>query len=174
MTKSWQGALRRILLATALCALAPPSARGQFVQQGPKLVGTGALGIAGQGTAVALSADGNTALAGGPVDNANGNLFGDGATWVWTRSGTFWTQQAKLADPAFVGTYANQGFSAALSADGNTAIVGAPSGLGSADVWTRSGSAWTKQSTLIGTGATATDFIFQGTSAALSADGNTA
>src|SRR5688500_17178103 len=33
----------------------------QFVQQGPKLVGTGAVGKAEQGRPVALSADGNTA-----------------------------------------------------------------------------------------------------------------
>ena len=40
-----------------------------WTQQGPKLVGTGALGDAVQGTSVALSGDGNTALVGGPGDN---------------------------------------------------------------------------------------------------------
>ena len=37
---------------------------------------------------VALSADGNTALIGGPSDNSD-----RGAAWVFTRSGATWTQQ---------------------------------------------------------------------------------
>jgi hypothetical protein len=37
---------------------------------------------------VALSADGNTAIVGGVADNAE-----IGAAWVYTRSGTDWTQQ---------------------------------------------------------------------------------
>ena len=41
---------------------------------------------------MALSADGNTALIGGPGDNSY-----VGAAWVFTRSGSTWTQQgAKL------------------------------------------------------------------------------
>jgi hypothetical protein len=35
---------------------------GVWTQQGDKLVGTGAVGSASQGEAVALSADGNTAI----------------------------------------------------------------------------------------------------------------
>jgi len=38
---------------------------GVWSQQGSKLVGTGAVGPAGQGRSVALSADGNTAIVGG-------------------------------------------------------------------------------------------------------------
>ena len=38
-------------------------------QDQPKLVGTGAVGSANQGMAVALSADGNTAIVGGPGAN---------------------------------------------------------------------------------------------------------
>jgi hypothetical protein len=37
---------------------------------------------------VALSADGNTAVVGGPYDNRS-----IGAAWVFTRSGAVWTQQ---------------------------------------------------------------------------------
>src|SRR2546423_153102 len=65
-------------------------ALAQFSQQGPKLVGTGAVGTAGQGRSVALSSDGNTAIVGGPNDNNN-----TGAAWVYTRSGGVWTQQAE-------------------------------------------------------------------------------
>ena len=64
----------------------------QFSQLGSKLVGTGALGQAHQGVSVALSADGGTAIVGGPDDNGN-----VGAAWVYTLSGRVWTQQSKLA-----------------------------------------------------------------------------
>jgi hypothetical protein len=92
---------------------------GVWTQQGNKLVGTGAVGPAEQGFSVALSADGNTAIVGGPGDNAE-----YGAAWVYTRSNGVWTQQGgKLVGTGAVGP-AEQGFSVALSADGYTAIVG--------------------------------------------------
>ena len=51
------------------------------------------------GTSVALSADGNTALIGGWNDDSvlAGNLdySGKGAAWVFTRSGSTWTQQGE-------------------------------------------------------------------------------
>ena len=58
-----------------------------WTQQGNKLVGTGAVGQAVQGS-VSLSADGNTAIMGGSGDNSNA-----GAAWVFTRSGSVWTQR---------------------------------------------------------------------------------
>ena len=92
---------------------------GVWTQQGTKLVGTGAVGAAQQGVSVALSADGNTAIVGGPADNSSA-----GAAWVFTRSGGVWTQQGtKLVGTGAVGA-AQQGDSVALSGDGNTAIVG--------------------------------------------------
>ena len=91
-----------------------------FVQQGGKLIGTGAVGSAFQGTGVALSADGNTAIVGGLLDNK-----GVGAAWVYTRSGGTWSQQgSKLLGTGGTGTVFLQGISVALSADGNTAAVG--------------------------------------------------
>src|SRR5262249_25981273 len=80
------------VLLTSSSALAQP-----FVQQGPKLVGTAAVGSAGQGSAVAVSADGNTAIVGGPDDDALA-----GAAWVFTRSNGVWTQQGTklLGTPA--------------------------------------------------------------------------
>jgi hypothetical protein len=92
-----------------------------WTQQGPKLVGSGAVGnTVLQGDFVSLSADGNTAIVGGPGDNS-----ADGAAWVWTRSGGVWTQQGpKLVGSGAVGNSAEQGNSVSLSADGNTAIVG--------------------------------------------------
>jgi FG-GAP-like repeat len=144
---------------------------GVWTQQGSKLVGTGAVGAAGQGRSVALSGDGNTAIVGGSGDNS-----GIGAAWVFTRSGGTWTQQgAKLVGSGATGA-AGQGLSVAVSADGNTAIVGGfgdNSAIGAAWVFTRSGGAWTQQgSKLVGSGAVKS--AEQGTSVALSGDGNTA
>ena len=144
---------------------------GIWTQQGSKLVGTGAVGKAGQGYSVSLSADGNTATVGGDADNGS-----TGAVWVWTRSGGVWTQQgSKLVGTGAVGS-AGQGVSVSLSADGNAAIVGgyADNGeAGAAWFWTRSGGVWTQQGPkLVGTGAVGA--AHQGESASLSGDGNTA
>ena len=159
---------RIVFVCSALLSSRP--ALAQFTQQGPKLVGTGAVG-ATQGASVSLSADGATALVGGPSDNNNA-----GAAWVWTRSGGAWTQQGlKLvgsgaADPAY------QGYSVSLSGDGTTVLVGGPtdnSNAGAVWVWTRSGGAWTQQGLkLVGSGASGP--AYQGSSVSLSADGNTA
>jgi antibiotic biosynthesis monooxygenase (ABM) superfamily enzyme len=140
-------------------------------QLGTKLVGTGAVGPAEQGWSVALSADGNTAIVGGIVDNKL-----TGAAWVFTRTGSVWTQQgSKLVGADAVGQ-GGAGSSVALSADGNTAIVGGPfdnSNTGAAWVYSRNGAAWAQQGAkLVGTGAVGR--ARQGTSVALSADGNTA
>ena len=144
---------------------------GVWSQQGAKLVGTGVVGAAGQGSSVALSADGNTAIVGGFGDNAN-----TGATWVFTRSGGVWSQQgAKLVGSGAVGA-AVQGYSVALSGDGNTAIVGGlgdNAATGATWVFTRSGGVWTQQGLkLVGSGAVGA--AQQGHSVALSANGNTA
>jgi hypothetical protein len=162
-----------MLLCAALFWAAQP-ALALFIQDGPKLVGTGAGGSANQGYSVALSANGHTAIVGGPFDNNNA---GGGAAWVFTRSGEVWFQQGnKLVGSGAVGTAVQQGFSVALSADGNTAIVGGPidnSGAGAAWVFTRSGGVWSQQGgKLLGTGAFGG--AQQGFSVALSADGNTA
>ena len=145
-----------------------------WTQQGPKLVGSGAVSAAKQGTTVALSADGNTALVGGYADDSvSGGVccFAPstvGAAWVWTRSGGVWSQQgSKLVGTGGVYTYGlgvGQGYSVALSADGNTALVGAV-GDHAAWVWTRNGGVWTQQGHKL---------IGDGSSVALSGDGNTA
>jgi hypothetical protein len=141
-----------------------------WAQQGNKLVGTGIVNVAQQGYSVALSADGNTALVGGPADNNN-----FGAAWVFVRVGSTWAQQgAKLVGTGSVGN-GNQGNSVSLSADGNTAIVGGPTDngkVGAAWVFTRSGSTWAQQgSKLVGIGAVGN--ANQGYSVSVSADGNT-
>jgi hypothetical protein len=99
---------------------------GVWTQQGSKLIGTGAVGNANQGSSVALSGDGNTAFVGGRGDNPSFLIprVGAGAAWVFKRSGGVWTQfGSKLVGTGAIGD-AFQGFSAALSADAGTAIVG--------------------------------------------------
>ncbi|SPF39812.1 exported hypothetical protein [Candidatus Sulfopaludibacter sp. SbA4] len=146
---------------------------GTWTQQGNKLVGTGALVNAFQGSSVALSSDGSTALIGGPADSG-----GIGAVWVFTRNGSgAWTQQAKLVGANTAGL-SGQGISVALSSDGNTALVGGDqdgNSAGAAWVFTRNGSgAWSQQGPkLTGLGATGT-IVYQGHSVALSSDGSTA
>jgi hypothetical protein len=140
---------------------------GVWTQQGPKLVGTGAIENAGQGLCVSLSADGNTAVVVGPFT---------GGAWIFMRSGGVWTQQgAKLVGTGEVGN-ALQGWTVSLSADGKTSIVGGPgdnSSVGAVWIFMRSGGAWTQQGPkLAGTGAVGK--AQQGWSVSLSPDGNTA
>jgi hypothetical protein len=101
---------------------------GIWTQQGNKLVGATSEhggGLWSQGASVALSADGNTAIVGGPSDNKT-----KGAAWVYTRTGGVWTQQGNklVGSDAYRGgesqSPSGQGMAVALSADGNTAIVG--------------------------------------------------
>jgi hypothetical protein len=160
------------LVAGGMLFWAPVYAQ-QFKQQGPKLVGTGTIGNALQGACVALSADGNTALSGGPNDNI-GTVGGVGATWVWVRSNSVWSQQAKLVGTGAIGT-SDQGESCALSADGNTAVIGGiydNSRAGAVWVFIRRNGVWTQQGPkLVGSGAVGA--ALQGWAVAVSADGNT-
>jgi hypothetical protein len=157
--------------AVALGLLLSTSPLGaQFVAQGGKLTGSGAVGAAHQGASVAVSADGNTLIVGGPQDNGS-----TGAAWVFTRAGGVWTMQARLVASDAIGPAA-QGTSVGLSADGNTAIVGGPADdgyVGAAWVWARSGGLWRRQGAkLVGAGAAGS--ARQGSAIALSADGGTA
>ena len=142
-----------------------------WTQQGPKLTGAGEAGAGHFGYSVALSAEGNTALIGGPYDNK-----GVGAGWVFTRRGTAWTQQGpKLTGAEEVGE-GSFGESVALSAEGNTALIGGPynsKGVGAGWVFTREGTTWTQQGPKL-TGKEESGGAWFGYSLALSADGNTA
>jgi C1A family cysteine protease len=158
---------------------------GVWAQQGGKLVGTGVKGgYALQGTSVALSADGNTAIVGGPQDHPS-PAWGIGAAWVFTRSAGVWTQQGSKLVGSDASNQAEMGTSVSLSADGNTAIVGGfcddndgfcgdVSDVGAAWVFGRSAGVWTQQgSKLVGTGTAGGSGAQQGTSVALSADAST-
>jgi len=156
-------------VCAAVLSFHPAVGLAQFAQQGPKLVGSSGT-FAYHGWSTALSADGNTAIVGGYNDNS-----AQGAVWVFTRAAGVWTQQgAKLVDPN--AEDGDQGWSVALSADGNTAIVGGTTDYlttAVAFVWTRNAGHWTRGARLVGAGA-ATSGLGVGISVALSADGSTA
>ena len=126
------------------------------------------------GAAVAVSGD--TVIVGAPFEGSettgvnstpNDNLPGlqSGAAYVFTRSGTTWTQQAFLK-PAAVGTMqGGDEFGTSVAIENNTVIVGAPkedsdslgvnitpnesaADSGAAYVFLRSGTTWTQQAYL--------------------------
>jgi len=148
-----------------------------YTQQGSKLIGTGYVGNSAQGWSASLSADGNTLAIGGDTDD--GSI---GATWIFTRSGSTWTQQGSKLIGTGATSIASQGWSVALSGDGNTLAIGGPTDdsvagayIGAVWIFTRSGGVWTQQgSKLVGTGyVTGPQGVSQGYSVALSNDGNT-
>jgi hypothetical protein len=145
---------------------------GVWSQQGAKLVGTGMVGTANQGSSVAVSADGNTAVVGGYGDNSLA-----GAAWVYTRSAGVWSQQGAKLVGTGAGGAALQGCSVAVSADGNTTVVGGyydNANAGAAWVYKRSVAVWSQQGAkVVGTDAVGSN-AYQGYSVSVSADGNTA
>jgi FG-GAP repeat len=123
---------RRVLLRARDLNARYPLRIDPFFQQGPKLTGSGGVGPAWFGLSVALSANGTTALVGGPQDDPGQNGPA-GAAWVFTRSGSGWAQQGPkltptgVADQGALGTVEDWfGYSVALSGDGNTALIGGP------------------------------------------------
>ena len=145
-------------------------AGAKWKQQG-RLTGRGARGLSEFGDSVALSGDAKTAIVGGSLDHED-----VGAAWVFTRSGTHWKQQGpKLTARGERGT-GQFGLSVAISADGKTALVGAPGdgrgAQGAAWIFTRSGSHWKQAAKLSGRGVP--EAAAFGSSLALSASGSTA
>jgi hypothetical protein len=148
------------------------------------------------GTSVSVSSDGNTLAVGAQFEDGSiagiggtqDDLLADaGAVYVFTRSGTVWTQQAyvKASNPTAGDRF---GISVSVSSDGNTLAVGANSedgssagingadndsfsGAGAAYVFTRSGTTWTQQAYVKASNPTASDYF--GFSVSVSSDGNT-
>jgi len=116
-----------------------------------------------------VSLYGDTALIGAPLDDDNG--ANSGSAYVFTRTGTTWTQQAKIT--ASDGTTGDQFSSYAVSLDGDTALIGAFGDYnyqGSAYVFTRTGTTWTQQQKLLASDGITNDYF--GYSVAI--DGDTA
>jgi hypothetical protein len=113
---------------------------GSTWTQQAKLTASG--GIAGDEFGYSVALSGSTAAVGAINNNA-----GTGAAYVFTRSGTTWSQQAKLtaSDGA-----ASDFFGYSVTLSGGTAVVGAPDnlGTGAAYIFKRLGSTWTQQAKL--------------------------
>jgi hypothetical protein len=129
------------------------------------------------GQMLSISSDGNTAIIGAYLGSASPTPYG-GVAYVFTRSGTTWTQQAKLA-PSDRAASDNFGISVSISEDGNTVLIGATgedtspnSSNGAVYVFTRSGTTWTQQAKLLASDAASSDTF--GFSSSISADGSTA
>jgi hypothetical protein len=118
---------------------------------------------------VAVSADGNTAVVGGPDDNSKA-----GAVWVFTRSGTTWTQQGdKLVGSGATGA-AQQGINVAVSGDGVTIASGGFADhnyVGAAWTFARYGTSWAQLGDKI-TGSGSVGAARQGASLSLSENGS--
>ncbi|MDX1532073.1 MAG: T9SS type A sorting domain-containing protein, partial [Rhodothermales bacterium] len=124
---------------------------------------------------VALSGDGQYAVVGAPGDDDT--FFLSGSAYVFERSGTTWTQQAKL-NASDAGDADRFGRSVALNADGTVALVGASLAgetgamTGAAYVFVRTGATWSEEAKL--TASDGADGDGFGGAVALSADGETA
>jgi len=125
------------------------------------------------GSSVSMSSGGTYAAVGAPGRYyASGNI--SGLVYIYTRSGSTWTQQAELvsSDPQ---TGDNFGRSVAMNPDATYMIIGADgedtggSDAGAAYVFTRSGSTWTQQAKLTASDAQATDYF--GYSVSINSDG---
>ncbi|MCI5147042.1 MAG: hypothetical protein D3923_16345, partial [Candidatus Electrothrix sp. AR3] len=93
-----------------------------------------------------VSVDRDTALIGAIWSNFDYS----GSAYVFVRSGTGWSQQAK-----FTGDGPGDGFGWSVSLNGDTALVGAAlrddSDAGTAHIFVRSGTVWNKQAMLVAT-----------------------
>jgi trimeric autotransporter adhesin len=120
------------------------------------------------GRSVAVSSDGNTVLVGAPMFR--------GRAWVFTRTGSTWTAAGTPLVGGSLSSEGGFGSSVALSADGQTALIGAPSygGLGAAWVFHGSGAAWSAPGTRIATAGGESAGARFGLAVALSGDGQTA
>lgn len=151
------------------------------------------------GQSVAVSSDGNTVAIGAfnedsnaigvGGDESNNGATDSGAVYVFTRTGSVWSQQAYLKAS---NTEASDrfGWTVALSDDGNTLAVGAPgessgspgiNGVqndnsttfsGAVYVFTRAGATWSQEAYIKASDPVAVDAFGSGL-LALSSDGNT-
>ena len=153
------------------------------------------------GFAIALSADGNTLAVSAPFEDSaaagvNGNqadnsVENSGAVYIFTRTGTSWSQQAyiKASNTGEKDEGDQFGYSISLSGDGNTLAVGVigedssatgingdqsdnkANGSGAAYVFTRTGGAWSQQA-YVKSSMTRPNVLF-GYSIGLSGNGDT-
>ncbi len=129
------------------------AAAAQFTQQGSKLVGTGAVGRPFKALSVAISADGNTAIVGGPATTPVPAPRGcsRAAAGCGRSRAASWSAPAPSGLPC---SRASRWRSRRTATPPSSAGPPTDSNAGAAWVFTRSGGVWSQQgSKLVGTGA---------------------
>lgn len=123
-------------------------------------------GIAGATFGNSVALEENTAVIGAHTDSPN-SVANSGSAYIFVRSGTTWTQQAKLV--ASDGG-AGDTFGRAVNINGDTVIVGASqddigtnTDQGSAYIFVRTGSTWSQQAKMVANDSAADEeFSFGG------------
>ena len=136
------------------------------------LLPSGGTGQSSLGSSTALSANGNIAAVGGPIDNSN-----LGAVWIYDRDPltNTWSQRGSKLTPSGNAGNPSFGSSVSLSADGSILAVGGQSdnsNMGAVWVYKWSGTSWNLLGNKIVPSDSITPPIF-GYSVALSNDGIT-
>ncbi|MHC4977238.1 MAG: FG-GAP repeat protein, partial [Planctomycetota bacterium] len=114
-------------------------------------------GAASHDFAESVSLDADSVLVGAPNHNEE-----HGASYIFVRAGSSWSEQAKII-PADIAQFDQFGGSVAI--DGDTAVIGSHgddddgSASGSAYVYTRSGTSWSQQDKLTASDAEAGDLF---------------
>lgn len=125
------------------------------------------------GSACDLSADGATLIVCSSHDDISGAVDA-GSVYVYTRTGTVWTKQAKLISPIPAASDFF-GFAAAISSDGTTIVISSPyqnafgADSGVVHVFTKVNGVWTLKTALYPNGLSAGDYF--GYSLSISSDG---
>lgn len=116
------------------------------------------------GMGVSISDDASRAIVGAYLEDPS-NITNAGSTYVFDRSGTNWSQSAKLA-ASDATTYDYGGNSVSISGDGNYILIGAylrevgsVTFAGAGYVFYYNGSSWSQQAKLEASDAQASDFL---------------
>ena len=109
---------------------------------------------------VSISSDGTYAVVGSEAENS-----GQGAAYVFIRSGTTWTQQAKITEPTRENA-ARFGAAVKLNDAGDTLACSSPlsdesgqTNAGAVFVFTRSGTTWSYSTFLVASDASPSDYL---------------
>ena len=125
------------------------------------------------GRSVSISSDGSYAIVGAEREDTGASNAG--AAYIFVRSGTSWSQQAKIqASDASTTANAQFGYSVSISGDGSYAIVGShrwngSTWAGAAYIYVRSGTSWTQQQQIQASDAASSDLY--GTAVSMNSDG---
>ena len=118
------------------------------------LTDVGALSQASQnlGYSVAITSDGSRAVVGAPYGDILSQT-NEGYLAIYKRTGTTWTLEQAVTVSFASGANYNLGVSVAINDAGDVIAAGFGSTLGSVDIYTRSGTTWTRKTSPLSTGA---------------------